>query len=67
VEAILAMQKNDFTPTEIQLDELWAYVGKKKAANAMEIEAGLGEKWIWTAIDVRARLCSSKLHNFRLS
>jgi hypothetical protein len=30
VEAKLAMQKSDFTPTEIKLDELWVYVGKKK-------------------------------------
>jgi hypothetical protein len=58
VEAILAMQKNYFTPTEIQLDEIWACVGKKKAANALEIEAGLGEKWIWTSIYVRTRMMS---------
>jgi hypothetical protein len=34
-EALLVIQKNDFTPTEVQLDELWAYVGKKKAANTL--------------------------------
>ena len=43
--------------TEVQMDELWTFVQKKKAGDdPEELEAGHGETWIWTALDTRTRL-----------
>jgi transposase-like protein/IS1 family transposase len=41
--------------TEVQLDESWTFV-KKTSANQGELDQGLGELWIWTAIDSPTRL-----------
>jgi IS1 family transposase len=38
---------------ECQLDEMWSFIGKKQCnlVNAAELQAGLGDSWIWIAFD----------------
>jgi IS1 family transposase len=40
--------------TEVQLDELWSFVQKKKSD-----EEDIGEHWIWTAVDAKTKLMIS--------
>ena len=37
--------------TEVQLDELWAFVQKKSSS-----DENVGEHWIWTAIDAKTQI-----------
>ena len=42
---------------ELQCDELWSFVGKKeKRATDEQKRQGLGDAWIWTAIDAQSKL-----------
>src|SRR5262249_13759182 len=42
---------------ELQCDELWSFVGKKeKRATDEQKSQGLGDAWIWTAIDTPTKL-----------
>lgn len=42
---------------ELQCDELWSFVGKKeKRATEAQKAQGLGDAWIWTAIDTPTKL-----------
>ena len=45
----------DLELTEVQLDELWAFVQKKNAAQD-ERNDGRGQAWVWTGIDAKTRL-----------
>jgi IS1 family transposase len=46
--------------TEVQLDELWAFVQKKSSS-----DENVGEHWIWTAIDAKTRLMVSYMVGHR--
>lgn len=52
----------------LQADEIWSFVGKK-AANATEEEkaCGMGDAWVWTAIDADSKLFVSYLVGLRSS
>lgn len=52
----------------VQADEIWSFVGKK-AANATEDEkaCGMGDAWVWTAIDADSKLIVSYLVGLRNS
>ena len=52
----------------VQADEIWSFVGKK-AANATEEEkaCGMGDAWVWTAIDADSKLIVSYLVGLRNS
>jgi IS1 family transposase len=42
---------------ELQLDELWSFVGRKeRTATEAQKARGLGDAWIWTAIDTQTKL-----------
>jgi IS1 family transposase len=42
---------------ELQLDELWSFVGRKERNTTQaQKREGLGDAWIWTAIDAQTKL-----------
>ena len=42
---------------ELQCDEIWSFVGvKEKRATDVQKRAGLGDSWVWTAIDTPTKL-----------
>lgn len=46
----------------VQADEIWSFVGKKeKRATAEDKACGLGDAWVWTAIDADNKLIISYL------
>lgn len=46
----------------VQCDEVWQFVGaKKKNTTADQRREGMGDAWIWTAIDADSKLCISYL------
>ena len=49
--SVLSVLLTSLKLTEVQLDELWAFVQKKKSS-----DENVGEHWIWTAIDAKTRL-----------
>ena len=52
--AVLSSLLRSLSLTEVQLDELWAFVKKQSGSEADEGE--YGQKWIWTATDAPTRL-----------
>jgi transposase-like protein len=41
---------------EVQLDELWTFVKKKRSDSGQDASKEGGQRWIWTAIDATSRL-----------
>jgi IS1 family transposase len=48
------------TSRQIQVDEIWGFIGKKKKnATAADVAKGLGDVWTWIALDADTKLIPS--------
>lgn len=45
-----------FSPAQIQMDEVWAFVGKKKANLQPSDPVEKGDAWLWVAMDPESKL-----------
>jgi IS1 family transposase/transposase-like protein len=46
----------DLQLTEVQLDEMWSFVLRKKHLDLPDFMLGHGEVWTWTAVDTKTRM-----------
>jgi len=58
VSKLLKNDLRDMWPGEVQLDELWSYVGKKqrKRMKPDELRKEFGDCWIWVAFDPETKV-----------
>ena len=56
-ERLMADKIRGFRPSELQLDELWCYVGKKQRKVMRADDPGqVGDFWTWVALDPNSKL-----------
>src|SRR6202453_1068882 len=59
-ERIMDEQMQNLNCEQIQMDEIWGFIGKKQAnLRAGDREKGLGDVWTWVAIDADTRMVAS--------
>src|SRR5580698_9036955 len=60
-EALLDETMVNLPCTRLELDELWAFVGKKQRQVRPYDSADVGDQWTWLAIDAETKLVPSFL------
>lgn len=60
-EALLDETMRDLPCRRLELDELWAFVGKKQRHVKADDPASVGDAWTWLAIDAETKLVPSFL------
>jgi IS1 family transposase len=56
---IMDEKMRDLDCGEVQIDELWGFVGKKQAHLKPDDDAGLGDAWVFSALDADTKLVAA--------
>ncbi len=58
-QSLMDARMRDLSTRYLQLDEIWCYVGKKRAQVRKSDSPELGDQWVYVAIDAESKLIPS--------